>query len=194
MYSSEMSRPINEERFEDLRSAIIQYLLDHGITNLSLRPLAKAVRSSPRALLYHFGSKEKLVISALGEIRQRQLLLFLQIQSDTFIDACLEVWNALSSPSLEKQVRLFFELYGIAVRQPALYKEFLTSVVGDWLEFTVQQLRKEGVQPQKALSLATIVLAGLRGFLLDLCATQDRERINQAVFVWVGTLQEMVTK
>ncbi len=189
-----MSRPINEERFEDLRSAIIQYLLDHGITNLSLRPLAKAVRSSPRALLYHFGSKEKLVISALGEIRQRQLLLFLQIQSDTFIDACLEVWNALSSPSLEKQVRLFFELYGIAVRQPALYKEFLTSVVGDWLEFTVQQLRKEGVQPQKALSLATIVLAGLRGFLLDLCATQDRERINQAVFVWVGTLQEMVTK
>ena len=75
-----MSRPVDEERRAELRAAILQYLIEHGITDLSLRPLAKAVRSSPRALLYHFESKENLVISVLADMRQQQRSLFAQIR------------------------------------------------------------------------------------------------------------------
>ena len=192
MYCVEMSRPVDEERPGELLAAILQHLIEHGVTDLSLRPLAKAVRSSPRALLYHFGSKEKLLMSVFAEIRQRQQVLFAQIESETFADACGEMWNALSAPSFEQQVRLFFELYGVALRQPVLYKEFLASAVDDWLEFAVKQLRKDGYKRREAVLLATTVLAGFRGFLLDLCATQDRERVNRAVSAWLKNLNTNV--
>ena len=192
MYFEWMSRPVDEERPVELRAAILQYLIEHGITDLSLRPLAKAVRSSPRALLYHFESKEKLVISVLADMREQQRSLFAQIRTETFAEACGEMWKTLSSPAFEPHVRLFFELYGIALRQPVLYKDFLASAVDDWLEFTVKQLREDGYRRREAMLVATTVLAGFRGFLLDLCATQDRLRVNRAVSAWLQNLDTIV--
>lgn len=194
MYPERMSRPVDEERPIELRAAILQYLIAHGITDLSLRPLAKAVGSSPRALLYHFESKENLVISVLADMRQKQRSLFAQIKTETFAEACVEMWKTLSSPAFEPYVRLFFELYGIALRQPLLYKDFLASAVDDWLEFTVKQLREDGYPRREAIQVATTVLAGFRGFLLDLCTTRDRLRVNRAVSAWMQTLDTIVPK
>ena len=33
-----------------------------------------------------------------------------------------------------------------------------------------------------------VVVAGLRGFLMDLCATHDRVRVNRAVAAWLKAL------
>ena len=189
-----MSRPIDEERPGELRAAILRYLIEHGITDLSLRPLAKAVGSSPRALLYHFESKEKMVVSVLADMRQQQQLLFEQIRGESFAEVSGQMWKTLSSPSVEPQVRLFFELYGVALRQPVLYKEFLASAVDDWLEFTAKQLRKDGYQKREAELIATTILAGFRGFLLDLCATNDRSRVNRAVSAWLQSLDMVIPK
>src|SRR5260370_38611063 len=67
-----MTRTVNEARPAQLLDAIVVYLVKHGVSELSLRPLAKAVRSSPRVLLYYFGSKEELVARALERMRERQ--------------------------------------------------------------------------------------------------------------------------
>jgi AcrR family transcriptional regulator len=83
-----MSRPVNEKRPEELRGAIVQYLIQHGLAELSLRPLAKAIGSSPRVLLYYFGSKEKMVIEVLAEVRQRQRASYDQVPTATFAEAC----------------------------------------------------------------------------------------------------------
>jgi hypothetical protein len=40
--------------------------------------------------------------------------------------------------------------------------------------------------------LATIILAGLRGFMLDYCATKDRKRLDRAVRMWVEALDRVV--
>jgi AcrR family transcriptional regulator len=187
-----MSRPVDEKRPEVLRAAILQYLIKHGVTDLSLRPLAKAIGSSPRGLLYHFGSKEKLLMSVLSDMRAQQRLQFVQMKGESFAEACGEMWKAMSSPSSEPRVRLFFELYGIALRQPVTYKELLASAVDDWLEFAVNQLREDGYRRPDAELIATTVLAGFRGFMIDLCATRDRPRVNRAVTAWLRTLDSMV--
>jgi AcrR family transcriptional regulator len=44
------------------------HVLDHGIAGLTLRPLARAVGTSDRMLLYHFGTKEKLLAELLDHI------------------------------------------------------------------------------------------------------------------------------
>ncbi|MEX3648859.1 TetR family transcriptional regulator, partial [Mycolicibacterium porcinum] len=45
----------------ELLEAAYRYALAHGLGDLSLRPLAAAIGSSPRVLLFLFGSKDGLV-------------------------------------------------------------------------------------------------------------------------------------
>jgi AcrR family transcriptional regulator len=187
-----MSRTVNERRPEELRSAIVEYLVKHGLSGLSLRPLAKAVGSSPRGLLYYFGSKEKMVVQVLAEVRKRQRASYGEVQGTSFAEVCRTIWKSISAAESERLFRLFFEAYGIALRQPKLYKEFLHATIEDWLELMADPLCREGVKREEARAFATVVLAGFRGFMLDYCTTHDRKRVDRAVAMWRGTLDSIV--
>jgi AcrR family transcriptional regulator len=186
-----MSRTANPQRPKELREAIVQYLVKHGLADLSLRPLAKAVGSSPRGLLYHFGSKEKMVIEVLAEIRQQQRISYGDV-AVTFAEACQIIWQRLSAPDSEPLFRLFFEVYGIALRHPQVYKAFLHDTIEDWLTLIAEPLRREGYKREEARAFATVVIAGLRGFMLDFCATHDRRRVDRAVECWLSKLDAML--
>lgn len=183
-----MSRPVDQDRPEELRAAILGYLLEHGLADLSLRPLAKAIGSSPRGLLYHFGSKEQMVAEVLADLRAHQRSAFEEMVRSTFSQECREVWEHMSSPESEPLFRLFFEVYGIALRHPQLYRDFLSSTVEDWLNFIAEPIEREGCDADDARAVATLVLAALRGFMLDLCTTHDRKRVDRAVNLWLKDL------
>jgi AcrR family transcriptional regulator len=179
---------VNEQRPEELLEAIAQYLTKHGLADLSLRPLAKAVGSSPRVLLYYFGSKEKMVARALAEVRKQQRAVYDTIQGASLGEVCRAVWKDMSAPESEPLFRLFFEVYGLALRRPQLYRDFLHATVEDWLEFAADSFRREGLGSKQARSLATVIVAGLRGFMLDFCATRDRKRLDSAVGLWLRAM------
>ncbi|MFZ3363692.1 MAG: TetR/AcrR family transcriptional regulator [Candidatus Acidiferrales bacterium] len=187
-----MSRTANEIRPGELRAAIVRYLVRHGLTGLSLRPLAKAVGSSPRVLLYYFGSKEKMVIEVLAEVRQRQRASFGGVRAASFAEECRIVWKQMSAGDSEPLFRLFFEAYGMALRRPRVYKEFLRATIEDWLQLIAEPLRSEGCSQREARAFATVVLDGLRGFMLDYCTTHERKRVDRAADLWLGTLDSMV--
>jgi AcrR family transcriptional regulator len=187
-----MSRTVNEKRPEELRGAIVQYLIEHGLTDLSLRPLAKAVGSSPRVLLYYFGSKENMVVQVLAEVRQRQRATYGRVQAASFGEACWVIWKHMSAPNSELLFRLFFEAYGMALRRPELYKAFLRATIEDWLQLITDPLSAEGWKRTEARAFATVVLAGLRGFMLDYCTTRDRKRLDRAVALWLRPLDSML--
>lgn len=63
-----MARTVDEARPGELLDAIVAYIAKNGVAELSLRPLAKAVGSSPRVLLYYFGSKEDLLAQAIKRL------------------------------------------------------------------------------------------------------------------------------
>lgn len=186
-----MSRTVNEKRPEELRAAIVRYLVRHGLTGLSLRPLAKAVGSSPRVLLYYFGSKEKLVIEVLAEVRQRQRTSNGGVEAASFAEESRMVWKQMSGDDSEPLFRLFFEAYGIALRRPRVYKEFLRATIEDWLQLIAEPLCREGCARKEARAFATVVLDAFRGFMLDYCTTHDRKRVDHAVDLWLGTLDSM---
>jgi len=187
-----MSRPVNEKRPEELLDAIVQYLVKHGLADLSLRPLAKALGSSPRVLLYYFGSKEKMVVKVLAALRERQRDNYGQIQAASFAEACQTIWKHMSAPDSEPLFRLFFEAYGIAMRHPQRYKAFLRDAIEDWLRFVADPLCRQGYRRKEGRALATIILAGLRGFMLDYCSTRDRKRLDHAVGLWLRTLDSIL--
>ena len=56
-----MARPSNPEIRARLREQAVEYVMSHGAADLTLRPLAKALKTSARMLMYHFGSREGLM-------------------------------------------------------------------------------------------------------------------------------------
>jgi AcrR family transcriptional regulator len=68
-------------RREELLELAYAYVLRNGIAGMSLRPLAEAVGSSPRVLLYLFGSKDGLVRALLGRSRTEELALLAEVRA-----------------------------------------------------------------------------------------------------------------
>jgi AcrR family transcriptional regulator len=189
-----MTRTVDEQHRAALLDRIVDYVHANGVGDLSLRPLAKAVKSSPRVLLYYFNSKEGLIVEVISRARERQRLLFERVgdQADgSAVDVCRAVWSIMSAPKAEPAFRLFFEIYTLALQDPRRYADFLRSAVRDWLTYIEKPYLRAGYAADDARAIATVVLAGYRGFMLDLCATHDRRRIDRAVEVWLQALGEM---
>jgi len=81
-----------------------------------------------------------------------------------------------------------FEVYGLALQHPDRFPEFFDRAIHDWIAYLEPSPRREGHTRADARAIATVLLAGYRGFLLDLCATHDRRRIARAVDLWITAL------
>src|SRR3954465_1077848 len=95
------------------------YVVDNGMSELSLRPLAEAIGTSHRMLLYHFGSKEQLLVEIVREIerRERELVARSTPEDETRPDEVLRAfWKRISQPRYAARERLFFEIYGRALQ------------------------------------------------------------------------------
>jgi AcrR family transcriptional regulator len=161
-----MARPVDPHRRAAVLAKAAEYVLEHGLAGLSLRPLAKALGTSPRMLLYDFGTKERLVHEILAEIRRREQSL-LEAEVRTLDD----VWRWIAAPEREPFLRLFFEVY-----VGALGREEAEPLVRDWLDFLRTSWR-----PPVDEATATLMVAVVRGLLLDRLATGDRARTDAAL-------------
>jgi len=183
-----VARTVGTERPAELLDEVANYLAQNGVADLSLRPLAKAVGSSPRVLLYYFRSKEDLVVKALGRLRERQRVTYERMRSLQYenpLAACRAIWQHMSSAENARLFRISLEIFAMALREPDRFADYLRATMEDWLGFLAPALRRNGYSESEARALATVVVAGFRGFLLDYCATRDRERVDRAVELWL---------
>ena len=116
---------------ERLLTAAVAHALDAGIADLSLRQLAAAIGTSHRMLIYHFGSREGLLVAVTKAVEDQQRAALLESGS-TPQDARL-FWERLSDPQLWPQERLFFELYAYALRGRPGTEGFLDGIVESWV-------------------------------------------------------------
>ncbi len=70
-----MTDVVKPERKSDLIHRLANHVLAHGMAAASLRPLAAAVGTSDRMLLYYFPDKAALIADVLGEIAGRMTAL-----------------------------------------------------------------------------------------------------------------------
>ena len=175
--------PIRDRRAK-LLDDVADYILRHGLANLSLRPLGAAIKTSPRMLLYFFHTKERLILEALAYLQTREQVDFQRAVSRSKpadqIEALLHNWRVSASPGREKYSRLFFEVYGLALQNRKRFPRFLERAVGEWLPLYERALVALGVSRATAQSLATLALGAVRGLHLDLLATGNRKRTERA--------------
>ncbi len=174
-----------------LLERVVEYVRQHGVGSLSLRPLAKAVASSPRVLLYYFGSKELLIVEALRAMRDHQRIEFArlnELDGASPTDACKAVWDVMSSPQGLHAFATFVDIYALALHDPAKLPGFLESTVESWLSFGQSERLAEGYTLAQSRAISTVIIAGFRGFLLDLTATGDAARVRDGVALWLDLL------
>lgn len=177
-----MARPSNPEIRARLREQAVDYVISHGAADLTLRPLAKALKTNARMLVYHFGSREALMREILAGLRERGHALIQEWfraakTPPTLVEFLLMYWQRMSVPQMRAVLRLIFELYALALRDPRSYPGVLTDPVCAWRELAA----RTGRAPKTGKAEATLLLAATRGLLLDLCATGDRRRVTQAL-------------
>ena len=182
-----MARPPNPGIRERLRHQAVDYVLSYGVGDLALRPLAKALKTNARMLVYHFGSREGLMREILTGLRERgdaQIQAWFQAgknqagkKARTLSEFLRWYWRRMSSPRTQPAVRLIFELYALALRHPEDYPGVLEDPLAHWQKVT----KKAGLQSEFETAEATLLLAATRGLLLDLCATGDRARVGRAM-------------
>jgi AcrR family transcriptional regulator len=163
-----MARPIDPARRAALLEGAVDYAIEHGLSDLTLRPLAQALGVMPNTLIHHFATKELLLSEILNGVRDRLRATRAEMLAEPESDPLGGVWKWTSDPEHLPFFRSFFEAYGLALRHPDRFAPFLERVVSDWL-------------PASDAEAATLELAVLRGLLLDLLTTGERSRVEGAL-------------
>jgi AcrR family transcriptional regulator len=139
-------------------------------------------------LIYHFGSKEGLLVEVVRLIEERQRAALAELERELDTDPTLgpadvvrRFWQRLTDPALWPAERLFFELYGQALQGREGTTPFLDGIVESWLGPLTVSTRRFGSSADAARADARLGLAVARGLLLDLLATGDRDGVNEAM-------------
>jgi AcrR family transcriptional regulator len=174
-------------RRQELLEAAYRYVLDKGLSDMSLRPLAEAIGSSPRVLLFLFGSKDGLVRVLLARAREDELsyLETLRTGSGTgngLAAAGRDTWSWLAAPAHRALLALWVEGYARSLLgEPGPWADFGRDTVADWLDLLAARQPAASRPGPDGAAERTLLLAVLRGALLDLLATGDTDRVTRAV-------------
>lgn len=174
----------SSKRQMELLDAAYSYVLEHGIADMSLRPLASAIGSSPRVLVFLFGNKDGLVRALLARARrdERALLDGLSGETAGLGAAVQEIWGWLAADEHRNLLRLWVEAYARSLVDPdGAWSGFALGTVRDWLTLLSEYQPPDERDTVAGESRRTAALAILRGALLDLLATGDRTRVDAAI-------------
>ncbi|MFE4544618.1 TetR/AcrR family transcriptional regulator [Arthrobacter sp. NPDC056727] len=171
-------------RRRELLEAAYQEVLTRGLSDLSLRPLAERIGSSPRVLLFLFTSKDGLVRAVLERARadEERALDEIQASGASLSTTAHALWKYLSAPEHRALLRLWIEAFTKSTTQPqGPWNDFAAASTRRWLDlFTAAQPPESRPTPEAEIQ-RTAVTAIIRGAMLDLLATGDAERTTAAV-------------
>ena len=169
------------------------YVLERGLAGLSLRPLAAAIGSSPRVLLFLFGSKDGLVRAILARARADELAFLAEARSRQpggpgpaegtgLAEVTAVIWRWLADPGRRRLLVLWVEAYARSLSEPdGPWAGFARQTVADWLAVLADAQPAAHRDTAAGAAERTLALAVLRGALLDLLATGDTTRTAAAV-------------
>lgn len=126
---------------DSLLPLLTAHVLAHGLGGASLRPLAKAAGTSDRMLIYHFGTKEALIVDLLGYIAKVYAAAIDAAmggeRAATRADVVARILAHGDAPAMQPFMRLWWEIVAGAARDLPGYQMAAQAMMGEllgWLE------------------------------------------------------------
>ena len=170
------------DRRADLTEQATDYVLQHGLIGLSLRPLAHALGTSDRMLLYHFDSKADLVAAVLVASNDRSVATLEQMPpGDDVATSVHELWRALLGSRLEQCQRVYVEASALGLFGLEPYASAVRAANERWMAALSRRLESAGCRPDRARRAAELVDSVTVGLLLDRPLSPDGAEQEQVV-------------
>lgn len=186
---------VGSSRQRHLLDAAYRWVAENGWAGLSLRPLAEAIGSSPRVLLFLFGSKDGLIQALLARSRAEQLVVLDDLRASQpepdLVAVAGRIWTWLAAPEHRALLRLWLEAYSRSTQaSTGPWAGFAAQTVVDWDQLLADHQPAPRRDSAEGAAERALLLAVLRGALLDLLATNDPARADGAVAEHLNLLHE----
>lgn len=179
-----------ETRKQALLEQVIAYLVERGVADLSLRPMAKRIGTSARMLVFHFGSKQQLIAEVFVEMqaRLRASLAWLRLDPPPRGGRPLlrVFWDWATSPENLGHLRLQYQLQVLASHNPEVYGRYLHPNATAWVAVVVAALPSGDRDP----AFATLIVAVFDGLFIELMSTGDLARTTRAIDCFIARVRK----
>jgi AcrR family transcriptional regulator len=168
-------------RKDELTATLVECLLERGVADLSLRPLAARAGTSARLLVYHYGSKDGLLGEVLLVIQRQLHDSFLRtVEHAPRAPLLRTLWNWALKRRNFAYLRLWYELQVLAARDggPARHLERGTFERLGLFERALPRSKRRA-------ALATLCCGVFDGLFIAVLAGGDRRRASAAIDAFV---------
>ena len=182
-------------RRAELAQLATDYVLEEGLIGLSLRPLAAAIGTSDRMLIYHFGSKDQLVASVLGVSSKRAAAQIRELKPATSVrQAVLDLWVASTGVEQQQCQRVYVEAAALGLFGHEPYASVVRDANGVWVDSIRTFLVASGAPVRRATRMVTLLDSAFMGFQLDLPLNESDADINRAVDDLAGAIEALANR
>lgn len=160
-------------RQDELLDAATDHVLGHGLIGLTLRPLAAALGTSDRMLVYHFGGRDALVSAVVARATERAVAAVQTMPGAPSVRAAVNrLWRAYREEPLSACLTVYCQAAasGLIGQEPYLSDARASNEL--WAAALRDYLVRSGAPVRRVARIATLVDSALYGFHLDL--TTDR--------------------
>jgi AcrR family transcriptional regulator len=192
-----MARTPDLERRQELLDRIVVYLAENGLAQATLRPMAASLDVSINRLVHHFGSKDELLAAAMHRAIEQQIAVqdewLLRNPRLTMVDLYRKWWRWINESAANLAVvRLNYEAAALDTKVTGLAGELRADQIGVWRHAAEHRLEHDGIPHDRAVMEASLAKATFTGLVMDLIATGDRRRLNNAFEQFVERLAAVV--
>jgi len=166
-YRRSAGTPRGEARRRELLDRVVDDLAVNGLVDFSLRRAARAAGTTHKVLLYHFDGADDLLQQAILELRNRRIVNALtavdQAQPQTLAARVRAIWPAL----VGEESRVLDQAMGLVMYDPDRYAELGRGASQQYMPALLSVCPPDWPE-QRKIEVAEMILAALRGFLIDL--------------------------
>ncbi|MYS87555.1 TetR/AcrR family transcriptional regulator [Embleya scabrispora] len=176
-YRRSAGSPRGEARRRELLDRVTEDLAVNGLVDFSLRRAARAAGTTHKVLLYHFDGADDLLKQAILQLRDRRIGKSSAAAGGGSTRLSLGEWVRAVWPVLVgEEARVLDQAIGLAMYDPDRYAELGRGASQQYLP-TLLAICPEHWSDRRRLEVAEMILAVLRGFLVDARTSGDMEGV-----------------
>jgi AcrR family transcriptional regulator len=173
-YRRSAGTPRGEARRQELLDRVVADLAVNGLVDFSLRRAARAAGTTHKVLLYHFDGADDLLRQAMVLLRERRIADSLAqvnlAQPQSLATRVRAIWPVLVSEGAQ----VYNQAVGLMMYDPERYAGLAQGGTQQYMPW-LMSICPPGWSEQRKHEVSEMILAALRGFLIDSVASGNAE-------------------